>query len=741
MPTEDLPLQFARTRRFSLGVPRRFTVSPDGRRVLFVRTAGGRSAVSGLWMSEDGVERLLADPLALGGTEAEGDVPEAERVRRERARGTGGGITAYAADAACRLVAFTLGGDLWTVRTDGGGPRRVPTAGPAVAPQPGPDGSRIAYVTGGALHVVDADGGRDLVLAPPEGPEAAYGLPDHVSAESIGRTRSFWWSPDGDALLAVRVDTSGVQRWWTADPADPARPPRAVAYPAAGTANARLSLHVLRLDGGRADVRLPERAGSSHPAGAWTDPAFEYVVAAGWDGPGPYAVVQTRDQRSALLLGIDAATGATEPLSEFRDGHWLEFVPGTPLRTPAAGWVVTTQEGTRGLLMTGTGVRTPEGLYVEEVYGVADGRLYFAAGEDPTETHVWAYSPAAGFERLTDGPGLHSAAVGGGTVVLDSRTMAGQTVTVLRDGAPAGSIRVLAERPVVEPRPRFLTFGDRQLRAALYLPSSYEPGPGRLPLVVHSYSGPGLRTVVRAAAWHHAVNQWYAEQGFAVLSVDGRGTPGRDRDWETAIHGDQLGPVVEDQADAVRAAAALFPELDTGRVAIRGWSFGGYLAAGAVLHRPDVFHAAVAGAAPTDLRLYDTHWKERYLGHPDVQPENYERCSLVAHAHRLTRPLMLVHGLADDNVVPAHALRLSAALLAAGRPHRVLPLPGATHLVTAEGVADTLLRCDLAFVQESLGNGSSEEEYAEEEQSESASSESEEGSSRKEPRVKKPPRR
>ncbi|MGI3224462.1 prolyl oligopeptidase family serine peptidase [Streptomyces sp. GTA36] len=189
-----------------------------------------------------------------------------------------------------------------------------------------------------------------------------------------------------------------------------------------------------------------------------------------------------------------------------------------------------------------------------------------------------------------------------------------------------------------------------------------------------------------------------------MLCVDGRGTPGRDRAWETAIHGDQLMPVIEDQADAVRAAGELFPELDTGRVAIRGWSFGGYLAAGAVLHRPDVFHAAVAGAAPTDLRLYDTHWKERFMGHPDVQPENYERCSLVAHAHKLTRPLMLVHGMADDNVAPAHMLRFSAALLAAGRPHTVLPLPGATHSVTQEGVIDTLLRLDLDFIKKSLNS-------------------------------------
>ncbi|WP_079103976.1 prolyl oligopeptidase family serine peptidase [Streptomyces aurantiacus] len=698
---EDLPLQFARTKRFSLGVPRGFTVSPDGDRVLFLRTANGRSTTSLLWLYENGGERLLADPLALGDS---GEVPEAERIRRERARESSAGIVAYATDAAVRLVAFALSGALWVLRTDeGAAPCRIATAGPVVAPCPSPDGTHIAYVSGGALRVVRADGTGDRVLAEPEGPEITYGLPDHVSAESLYRAGSFWWSPDGDALLVVRVDDSPVQQWYVNDPTHPERPPRAIRYPAAGTANAHLSLHVVGLDGGRVDVALPKEA-ASHPGGEWTDPAFEYVVHADWSGTGPVAVVQTRDQRSAYLLGVDPATGATSTLHHLKDTAWLEFVPGTPVSTAGTGLVLTTQEGTRGLLMTGTGVRTPEGVYVHEVLGTAGDRLYFMASADPTEAHVWSYGTENGFARLTDEPGVHHAAVGGGTVVLDSLTLDGRTVTVLRDGVPAGRIQVLAERPVTRPRPRFLTLGERELRTALYLPKSYEPerDAGRLPVIVHSYSGPGMQTVVRAAMWHHCVNQWFADQGFAVLSVDGRGTSGRDRAWETAIHGDQLTPVIEDQADAVRAAAELFPELDTDRVAIRGWSFGGYLAAGAVLHRPDVFHAAVAGAAPTDMRLYDTHWKERFLGHPDVQPDHYERCSLVAHAHKLTRPLMLVHGMADDNVAPAHMLRFSAALLAAGRPHTVLPLAGATHLVTQEGVIDTLLRMDLDFIKKSL---------------------------------------
>jgi len=169
------------------------------------------------------------------------------------------------------------------------------------------------------------------------------------------------------------------------------------------------------------------------------------------------------------------------------------------------------------------------------------------------------------------------------------------------------------------------------------------------------------------------------------------------------VHGDLAGPVLEDQVDALQALAAVDRRLDLGRVAIRGWSFGGYLAALAVLRRPDVFHAAVAGAPVTDWRLYDTHYTERYLGDPATEPENYARTDLCVEAAWLERPLLLVHGLADDNVLAAHTLQLSRALLEAGRPHRMLPLSGVTHMTPQVDVAENLLRVQLEFLREALG--------------------------------------
>ena len=295
----------------------------------------------------------------------------------------------------------------------------------------------------------------------------------------------------------------------------------------------------------------------------------------------------------------------------------------------------------------------------------------------------------------------------------------GVTVRVFRDGRPAADVASLAERPALPaPRPVLFGAGAREVRTAVLFPSWHQPGQRKLPVLLDPYGGPHAQRVMRTRA-AYLTSQWFAEQGFAVVVADGRGTPGRGPQWERAVAGDLAGPVLEDQVDALRDAAARFADLDTGRVAIRGWSFGGYLAALAVLRRPDVFHAAIAGAPVTDWRLYDTHYTERYLGLPDHDGAAYDRSSLICLAERAkvaragdtppaetgalaTRPLLLIHGLADDNVVVAHTLRLSAALLAAGYPHSVLPLSGITHMAAQETVAENLLLLQLDFLRRAL---------------------------------------
>lgn len=235
------------------------------------------------------------------------------------------------------------------------------------------------------------------------------------------------------------------------------------------------------------------------------------------------------------------------------------------------------------------------------------------------------------------------------------------------------------------------------------MPTDYT-GDTPLPVLMDPYGGPHGPRVV-AAHNAHLTSQWFADQGFAVVVADGRGTPGRSPAWEKAVHHD-LTVSLDDQIEALQDLAKNHP-LDLSRVAIRGWSYGGWLAGLAVLRRPDVFHAGIAGAPVTDWRLYDTHYTERYLGDPAAHPESYAKSSLVTDDGLVSpaephRPLMIVHGLADDNVVVAHSLRLSSALLAAGRPHEVLPLSGVTHMTPQEQVAENLLLLQVDFLRRAL---------------------------------------
>ena len=678
MAPTSLPGQLVRTRRFTLGVPGQFSVALDGAAVLFLRSRGGGDPVTCLWALDvdAGAERLLADPAQLPGA--------AEPA----------GIDAYATGPGTGLAAFTLAGALWAVDVAGGQPRRLPAAEPAADPRPGPGGQRIAYVSGGALRVIEADGTCDRAVAAPDGPDVTFGTAEHTHATSLSldSPRGYWWAPDGTRLLAARVDSAAVGLRYITDPSDPAAAPRAVRYAAAGTANAEVTLWLTGLDGSRVQAR-------------WDTGAFEYLVGAGWDAHGPFALVQSRDQRTVRFLGIDPATGEVTVLTEQRDPCWVQLIPGLPARTGSGALIAhADRSGTRHLTVDGTAV-TPAGLQLRAVLGVDGEQVLFTASEEPTETHLWAYRPGAGIRRLSAGPGVHSAVRGGGTLVhvATCGDRPGGRVTVLREGRPAVPVASLVERPVLGVHATRLVLGPRELRAVLYLPSWHRPGSRRLPVLADPYGGAGRQQVTAELDWRSLVSQWFAEQGFAVLAADGSGTPGRGPDWEREVHGDIYGPVLDDQVAAVQEAARLHPDLDLGRVGIRGWSFGGSLAAVAVLRRPDVFHAAVAGAPVTDQRLYNAHWREKFLGHPGEFPQRYEACSLVLAAPELTRPLLLIHGLADDNVYPANTLRLSSALLAAGRPHEVLLLPGAGHQAMTSPATENLLWHQVRFLQRHLG--------------------------------------
>jgi dipeptidyl-peptidase 4 len=696
---DSYPRRAARTGRFTFGAPRAFTGSPDGARVAYVRSAGGSQRATALWVLDvvTGTERLVADPvdLLIGRVE---DLSPQERSRRERMREGGAGITTFATDRAGRIAAFALSSRLFVCDLTGPrGGRELAVAGAAIDPRPSPDGRMVAYAAAGGLHVVGAevDGPPTRPLAEADGEGVCYGLADFAAAEELGRHRGHWWSPDSDALLVARVDESGVQVWHIGDPENPSAPAAEHRYPAAGTANAEVTLWLLGLDDTRREV-------------TWDRADFPYLVSVSWS-PGRPALIQvlSRRQERALVLAVDPASGATTVLRELSDPDWVDVVPGTPSWAPSGELVTVEVVEDRYALCLDAVPVSPVGVQVRAVADTA-GHALLVVGTEGADQHVYQLTGQV-WERLTEPASVNAARAAGDLIVLTTATLgavAAATSVRRRPGGAGPWVEVAAVRTLVD-EPGFLPSVQvpvglvTPIPTAVLLPTGWAPGSDPLPVLMDPYGGPH-HGLVHPAARGFLEAQWWADQGFCVIVADGRGTPGTPS-WERTVRYDLTNPALEDQVAALSAVAAAWPGmLDLDRVAIRGWSFGGYLAALAVLRRPDVFHAAVAGAPVTDWTLYDTAYTERYLGLPQEHPEAYEAGSLVAMASALSRPLMIIHGLADDNVVAAHSLRLSSALLAAGRPHTFLPLSGVTHMTPQEVVAENLLHLQLQFLRSAL---------------------------------------
>jgi dipeptidyl-peptidase-4 len=691
----SFPRRQAVTRRFTLGAPRDIRVAGDGARVAFLRSSGPDDPVNGLWVIdvEAGHERLIVDPELLGADDS--NLPAEERARRERARESGGGIVAYDATSNLSVAAFAIGGQVARVDLDTGHIEMLATAPGAFGPRLSPDGAAVAYVANDSLRVVDAAGDR-LVIGE-SGDTVSWGAAEFIAGEEMGRTSGFWWAPESDRVLVERVDVAPIDEWWIAAPVDPAAAPTPIRYPGAGTANAEVALAIAGLDGARVDIDW--QGGSS-----WADRQWEYLADASWSTEGLILTVQTRDQRTLAVLEVDPETGIIAERHRISDDHWVELIPGMPRLHGGRLITVEDRGAARRLCIDGDAV-TDDDLQVRRVIDANDERILITASFDSTTIDLIAVSWAGSTERLTTVDGIHTAAVGGRTEVRSQRSLAGDVrpPEVIVGTEVVATIADHSETPDLELNVSLHRLGSRSLASALLLPKDHDGSP--LPVLLDPYGGPHAQRVQQAASLFHA-SQWFADQGYAVLVTDGRGTPGRGPAFEREVRGDLAAPVLEDQIEALHAVAELNPALDLSRVAIRGWSFGGYLAALAVLRRPDVFHAAIAGAPVTDWRLYDTHYTERYLGHPATEPANYEVSDLCSEPAQMgekpMRPLLLIHGLADDNVVAAHTLQLSRALLEAGKPHTVLPLSGVTHMTPQEEVAENLLLLQLSFLRDAL---------------------------------------
>ena len=698
--TDSFPRQRARTRGFRLGAPRSFRIAylRDGSaRVVFVRSADGTAPSGDLWVADQRDrwrERRVVEAVALG---ASGALPEAELARRERLREVTSGITAYSVDAEGDKAVFAVDGVPYRVHLDSGDVAELPHPGPVVDPQVSPDGRFVAFVSDGQVHVVSEETDGCRAVTPEATDTIRWGLADFIAAEELERHRGMWWLRDSTRLLVERVDETMVETRWIADPAQPERAPVAHRYPSAGTANADVSLYVVDVTSHNPMEQLKEMA--------WDRVNYPYLASVHVpevdDGRAVAIVsVMSRDQQRSQVLEV--STDALGLRAEREQTPWLSIMGGVPT-IDSSGALIEILDKDHAFRVCRDGrAFSPAEMNVEEVLDVTEDGVVVLAALEPT-TRVIAHVDFAGDATVLTDPQAWTTGIAQGDVRVEATARLTESSSSIHivDGSSRTPVTSSAEIPVVKPQPRLMRVGEGQLPTALLLPARHRPGMS-WPVICSPYAGPHAQRVI-AAGGAYLTEQWLADQGFAVVVVDGRGTPGRGPTWEYAVHRDLATPVLHDQVEALQALAQIDDALDISRVGIRGWSFGGYLAALAVLDRPDVFHAAVAGAPVTDWRLYDTAYTERYLGNPNEDAVPYERTSLINRAARLTRPLLLIHGLADDNVLAAHTLQLSSALLAAGKQHNVLPLSGVTHMTPQEVVAENLLLTEVEFFRMHLG--------------------------------------
>lgn len=702
-PVPDYLRHHAETRGFMLGRPVRPRPTPDGKAVIFLRAAP-RTPELRLYEFDVATRRtreLLTPAQLLHG--ADEKLSPEERARRERMRMSLRGFTWFDLSKDGGFLLVALSGRLYAIdRKDLRVSELRTGPGAAVDPQLSPDGRRVAYVRERDLFVLElGEGKREVRLTHSAHPGLSYGLAEFAAQEEMRRYSGFLWAPDSRRLVVEESDTREVETLHIIDPSHPERPPAAFPYPRAGRANARVRLGVLTVPAG--DAAAPPWTWLP-----WDVERFPYLATMRWSEGAPLTLVtQSRDQRYLEVLAYDlpaahdapTATKAPAPrrLLAEHDDAWLNLDQDVPRWLKDGSGFLWTSDRSGGPQLE---LRAADGhllrVLVDRDQGyqglvdVDEGarQVIYSASSDAAQRHLHRVSLDGGAaQALTTELGHHTAVFGKDhqlfvQISSTTRTMPAALVYQLgASGEPRflGELESAAERPPLAPNLELTTAGPRALRAAVIRPRSFQPG-RRYPVIVDVYGGPGhLQVTAQQGRWLLA--QWLADHGFIVVSADGRGTPGRGRDFERALRGSFARVTLEDQVEALQALGKRYPEMDLTRVGIYGWSFGGYMAALAVLRRPDVFHVAVAGAPVVDWHDYDTHYTERYLGLPEKNEAGYRDSSLLTHAAGLRRPLLLIHGTGDDNVYFFHTLKLSHALFRAGKHHEVLPLLGLTHMV------------------------------------------------------------
>ncbi|HEY4238754.1 MAG TPA: prolyl oligopeptidase family serine peptidase [Kofleriaceae bacterium] len=660
----------AATLNWRLGLPAVAAITPDGA-VLFRRTPARDFASDLFELRPDGSVRTLATAADLLGS-GEEHLSNAERARRERTRTATRGIVSVDLSEDGKLVLVPLGARFFLVDRASGAKTSIDPGGAADDPHLSPDGTHVAFIRDGNLWVIGTTGAARQLTKHPDGFE--YGVADFAAQEELARTRGFWWSPDGKRIAFQRSDVRPVETSYVADARHPERVPVPFKYPRTGTPNAVIDLGTIAITGGE-PTWLP-----------WGR-AIEYVADVQWRKNAPLtAVVLNRDQTDVAVIAFDGAK--PKVLVEEHDDAWINtgmgpawtedgahFLWGT--EAPGA-WVLQLRDASGKLEKQLT---QPE-FGLRGIAGVQGGAALVEASTNPLRSDVWRV-PFDGSApvRISDGSGVSGAIAKHGVVVMTTLAAAGgRRMTVAGKDGAVHDLPSVAERPslVATTKIEPVTLEGRTHYVAITRPRAFVAGQ-KYPVLLKVYGGPHSQTVEDALD-NYVMDQWYADAGFIVVRSDNRGTPNRGRAWERVTLKDLITIPMADQIAALRAAGAAHPELDLDRVGVFGWSFGGYFSAMAVLTHPEIFKAAVAGAPVTDWQLYDTAYTERYMKQPKDNAEGYHATSAMTYAANLSRPLLVIHGITDDNVHFAHSLALIEALYVAGKRAEFITL-SATHMV------------------------------------------------------------
>ncbi len=702
--------KYAQTRRFMLGRPQSPKVAPDGKSVLFLRAAPDdpKLKLFEFDLATGRAKELLSPTAILKGDEK---LSPEEKARRERMRLSAGGFADFHFDKDGKNILLPLSGRLFVLERVTGKVTELKTGegGAVVDPKWSPDGKRIAYVRGFDIYVIDLAANTEHAVTKGGTVTKTHGVAEFVAQEEMGRFTGYWWSPDSRYIAYEEADHSGVEKWYVADPFKPGQQPREQFYPRPGKKNVSVRLGIVPATGGKTVWA------------EWDRNKYEYLAKVAWQKYGPLTVMlQDRKQQNVSVFEANAQTGTLARLFQLQTQHdageWIN------LDHVALHWAEDRSlfllRADEMVVVSKPGDVEPKTKSIRSDFIEIDriahldpdtGGGVFQATSYPHRMHAFLMKrgdrarPLRVNEviQLSTGNGIHTVTGTDKCPIVTSTTPKSMPVSKVynADGLYVGELPSVAEEPKITPNvefipdppePAFTDSGKAQMNgpaenqcfAAIVRPRDFDSRK-KYPVILDVYGGP-RHLHVQQAMRNWLVPQWLADQGFIVVAIDNRGTPGRGREWETAIY-QKFGTVpLEDQVKGLQALCAKFPEMDRDRVGIVGWSFGGYMAANGVLRKPDVFKAAVAGAPVTDWEDYDTHYTERYLGLLPESKKAYEEASLLPLAKDLKRPLLLVHGTADDNVYYRHTLKLSDALFRAGRDFEALPLPGVTHMYTAD---------------------------------------------------------